>query len=143
MFQTLIDEAAGGFGLGGKAGPFLGLLLARLYTPGIGSLASINERFCGHGLETVFDNWISNHERSALVMDDNAFRAAIGSDWLDVMQHRLDMPEIAIVQAGAHLLPRLVNHLGSAGRLPAQLPPEAAALIPADLDRGALPPAGA
>lgn len=128
MLDHLIEDGAHGLGLGDKARPFLGLLLGRLFTPGLGSLDNVHQRLLGQNLGPMFDSWLGQPDTTS-TLDWNQFRAAVGSEYVGYMAHQLGLADDAVVDAGSHLLPRLIGALSPDGRLPAALPPELAGLL--------------
>ncbi|MEG0921012.1 MAG: YidB family protein [Comamonas sp.] len=130
MFDTLIREMAGRYGLGDKAKDMVSMVLAYATDPAKGGLSGLLERFRSGGMSELVASWLSDTDKSIPPNNEQVESIFGGTDGLlSSLSDKLHLPRDAATSAVGAVLPMLVSRLAPGGVVPTSLPAEAAALI--------------
>lgn len=126
LFEPLIAELAGKFGLGARAAPFAREIV-HLVVGGPGGFAGFLDRVRASGLGAELLSWLGNSHAAPLASAqvENLFGAAT----LSGIAHRLGLGESLTAEATGFALPKLVGLLTPGGAVPAHLPDEVAGFV--------------
>ena len=120
IFDSLITEVAGKFGLGDKAGGLLAGLLSLLTSSDSGGLTGFISKFTGAGLGDVVSSWISRGENTTLTTDQ--LSRVLGTDAISNIAEKAGVSTAAAAPALAYMLPKVVDGLTPDGIVPTRLP---------------------
>ncbi len=120
MFDLLIKEVAKKFGLGNKASWVLSALLSFMFNRNTGGLSGFLSKLTNDGLGTIVDSWVGKDEPMAV--NATQIKSAIGSDLVDGLAKKLDLPSGPIGLAIAYMLPKIVSALTPDGVIPETIP---------------------
>lgn len=121
MFDGLIDEIAGRFGLGANAGPLVREVLG-LMTGSPGGIGGFLNTLKSAGLSSEVSSWMG--QANPAPMTAQLADRALGGSTLGAIAGRLGLsPAIASTAIG-YALPKLVGMLTPGGAVPASLPAE-------------------
>lgn len=114
LFDALVDDLDRRFALGGQARVLVAHTLADMTDPAQGGLRGFIERFRDAGLGDLAATWITK-VRPGLPLAPEPLERALGSDFGPDLAARLGLPPLAVREALADALPRLVDLLTPAG----------------------------
>ena len=126
LFDALIDDLAGRFGLGANATKLVTEALA-LIVGADGGVGGFLDRFQRAGLGAVASSWLGQSNPVPLAAGD--IDKALGASALDGIAHRLDIALPSVSTALAYAIPRLVGLLTPHGVAPESLPAEVMAFL--------------
>jgi OmpA-OmpF porin, OOP family len=126
LFDALIDDVAGRFGLGSNAAPLVREALA-LIVRREGGIAGFLELFKRVGLGSIAASWLGQANPAPLPTGD--IEKALVAPAIDPIAHRLGIGLPAVYSALAYALPKLVGLLTPHGVVPAAPPAEVAAFL--------------
>jgi uncharacterized protein YidB (DUF937 family) len=118
MFNSIIDEAAGRFDLGDKAGTLLSALLAMITDKGRGGFAGLLDRFRAVGLGDTAESWINSGVNTPLSYEQ--LESAFGEETLKNLSGQVGLEYKKTVSASAFMLPRIIDQLTPDGRIPSE-----------------------
>ncbi len=120
MFDSLIQEVAKKFGLGNKASWVLSALLGLMFNKSGGGLSGFLGKLTNDGLGEIVNSWIGNGD--SMVVNSTQIKSAIGSNFINGLASKFDLPSGPIGLAIAHMLPKIVNALTPDGVVPDSIP---------------------
>ena len=120
IFDSLISEVAGKFGLGDKAGGLLAGLLSLITSSDSGGITGFISKFTGAGLGDVVSSWISRGENTALTTDQ--LSRVLGTDAINSIAEKAGVSTAAAAPALAYMLPKVVDGLTPDSVVPTSLP---------------------
>jgi uncharacterized protein YidB (DUF937 family) len=121
MFDRIIEQAAGRFGLGpDQARQLLGALIGLVFDHRCGGAASFMQRLQGQGLGDVAKSWLGQGARQPIIPAQ--LESALGAGAIGGIASRLGLPESAVSVAAASMLPDALGELSENGALPTGIP---------------------
>ena len=137
LFDALIDDIAGRFGLGANAGPLVREALS-LVTSSPGGINGFLNTFKSAGLTSEVASWLGN--ASAAPLASQQIERVLGATTLGGIANRLGVGSAIVSTAAGYALPKLIGLLTPGGVVPASLPMEVTNfLAPATVHRVAEP----
>lgn len=120
MFDSLIQEVAKKFGLGNKASWILSALLSLMFNRSGGGLSGFLGKLTNDGLGEIVNSWIGKGD--PMVVNSTQIKSAIGSDFINNLASKFDLPSGPVGLAIAHMLPKIVSALTPDGVIPDSIP---------------------
>lgn len=121
MFDRIIEQAAGRFGLGpDQARQLLGALIGLVFDHRCGGAASFMQRLQGQGLGDVAKSWLGQGARQPITPAQ--LESALGAGAIGGIASRLGLPESTVSVAAASMLPDALGELSENGALPTGIP---------------------
>src|SRR5215469_11700922 len=108
VFDNVIEDAAGRFGLGAKAGPLLREVV-QLITGSPGGIGGFIDKFRSAGLGTQVASWLGRADGAALTGPQ--VEQALGSSVLGGIASRLGLAGGVVATAIGYLLPKVIGQL--------------------------------
>jgi OmpA-OmpF porin, OOP family len=118
LFDALINDIAGRFGLGASAGPLVREVL-NLVTGSPGGLSGFLDKLKSAGLGSEITSWLGQSDPPAL--SAKQIDSAVGSTALGGIASRLGLGSSAVATAAGYLLPKLIGTLTPGGTIPTSL----------------------
>lgn len=140
MFDALIDDVAGRFGLGPNAGPLIREILA-IITGSPGGVSGFLNTLKSSGLSSEVASWMG--QTKAAPLPTNQLQRALGSNVLSGVANRLGLPPALVSTAVSYALPKIVGLLTPSGVIPTSIPAEAANFLSQSRAPGAPTPLAA
>jgi len=128
LFDALIDDIAGRFGLGTNAGP----LVREVLNLAVGSpqgLSGFLDKLKSAGLGSEIASWLGN--RNAAPLATQQVEHALGSTVLGGIANKLGLGFSVASSAVGYVLPKLIGALTPGGVVPATLPSEVRSFLSA------------
>lgn len=123
MFESVVSELAGQFGLGDKAPALVKTILGYITDPATGGLSGLMAKFNDAGVGSVAQSWLGATTPPAPLAPTDVDRALGGSGGLiDTITSKLGIPAATASAAVAAALPMLISKLTPGGVLPTALP---------------------
>ncbi len=121
MFDTLIDDLAGRYGLGGNARAFVGEVLAMVVNSpdGVGGFL---QRLRSGGLSSEVSSWLGRPDAAPLPAQQ--VEQALGPTALGRVANRLGLAQDVVATAMGYALPKIVGLLTPDGAIPGGVPVE-------------------
>ena len=121
MFDTLIDDLAGRYGLGGNARAFVGEVLAMVVNSpdGVGGFL---QRLRSGGLTSEVSSWLGRPDAAPLPAQQ--VEQALGATALGRVANRLGLAQDVVATAMGYALPKIVGLLTPDGAIPGGVPVE-------------------
>jgi OmpA-OmpF porin, OOP family len=117
MFDRIVEQSAGRFGLGPDKGKQLvGMLVALIFNPKRGGPAGFTQAFHSHGLGDTVGSWLGRGPNQPITGPQ--LERVFGTETVTAMGAKLDVPPAAVSTAAAAMLPEVVNELSEHGDLP-------------------------
>lgn len=116
MFSSIIDEAAGRFDLGDKAGTLLSALLSLITNKRRGGFAGFLNRFREAGLGDTAESWVNSGANTPLSYEQ--LESALGEETLRNISDQVGVEYEKTVSASAFMIPHIVDQLSPAGVIP-------------------------
>ncbi len=126
MFDTLIDDLAGRFGLGANARMLVKEVLTMISTSQ-GGLGGFLDRLKSGGLTSEVASWLGSPNAAPIAAAP--IERALGATALGGMASRLGLGQSALSTALGYALPRIIGLLTPGGVVPAGVPPEVTAFL--------------
>ncbi len=120
IFDSIITEVAGKFGLGDKAGPLVGALLSMITSSEGGGLAGFISKFTGAGMSDLVNSWVSTGDSQPI--SENQLSSVLGGDAISGIADKVGIPSSLASSALAFLLPSVISKLTPDGIVPTTLP---------------------
>jgi OmpA-OmpF porin, OOP family len=120
IFDSIISEVAGKFGLGDKAGPLVGALLSMITSSEGGGLAGFISKFTGAGMGDLVNSWVSTGDSQPI--SENQLSSVLGGDAISGIADKVGIPGSLASSALAFLLPSVISKLTPDGIVPTSLP---------------------
>jgi outer membrane protein OmpA-like peptidoglycan-associated protein/uncharacterized protein YidB (DUF937 family) len=121
MFDRIIEEAAGRFGLApDKAKQLLGLLIGLIFNAKGGGSAGFLQAFRSQGMGDMVQSWLGSGPRQPI--SPSQLEGVLGADALGGIASKLGLPQATVSNAAAAMLPDAVNELSDNSQLPMSLP---------------------
>ena len=119
VFDNVIEDVAGRFGLDGKAGPLLREVV-QLMTGTPGGIGGFIEKFRSAGLGAEVSSWLGKTDGAALTGPQ--VEKALGSTVIDGIAGRLGLSGGGVSTAIGYLAPKLIGQLTPGGAIPSGIP---------------------
>lgn len=119
IFDNLIEDIAGRFDLGSKAGPLLRELLMQI-TSSPGGIGGFIDKFKAAGLGPEAASWLGNSNGVALSAPQ--VEKALGSTMVDKIARKVGLNGAAVSSAIGYLAPKVVGQLTPNGTIGAGIP---------------------
>jgi OmpA-OmpF porin, OOP family len=121
MFDTLIDDLAGRYGLGANARAFVGEVLAMVVNSpdGVGGFL---QRLRSGGLTSEVGSWLGHPDAAPL--SAHRVEQALGATALGRVANRLGLAQDVVATAMGYALPKIVGLLTPDGAIPGGVPVE-------------------
>jgi OmpA-OmpF porin, OOP family len=121
MFDTLIDDLAGRYGLGANARAFVGEVLAMVVNSpdGVGGFL---QRLRSGGLSSEVSSWLGRPDAAPLPAQQ--VEQALGATALGRVANRLGLAQDVVATAMGYALPKIVGLLTPDGAIPGGVPVE-------------------
>jgi outer membrane protein OmpA-like peptidoglycan-associated protein/uncharacterized protein YidB (DUF937 family) len=126
LFDTLVGDIAGRFGLGASAGPLLREVLT-LVTGSPGGIGGFLDKLRSAGLGSETASWLGRADAPAL--SGQQVDRALGSTVLGGIASRLGLTASAVSTAVGYILPRVIGALTPGGTVPTKLPAEVTSFL--------------
>ncbi|HEY2532255.1 MAG TPA: OmpA family protein [Xanthobacteraceae bacterium] len=126
LFNGLINDVAGRFGLGASAAPLVREVLA-MVTNSSGGIGGFLDKLKSAGLSSEIGSWLGNPD--AQPMSAQQVNRAVGPTALGDIAGRLGLGMPAVASAIGYILPKLVGTLTPGGTIPAQVSSEMASRV--------------
>lgn len=120
LFDNLLTEVAGRFGLGAKAGPLVSALVSRIGDDQQGGLVGFLDRFRQAGLGDRVASWVGTGTNQPLAPEEA--ERVLGRDTIQKISSSAGVPAATAGAASAFLIPKVVDLLTPGGSVPASLP---------------------
>lgn len=120
MFDSLIDQVAGNFGLGDRAQPLLQQLLSLITNQQTGGLSGFLGNFRQAGLGNLVDSWVGKGE--SLPISTEQLQNALGSNTIEQIAAKAGIPAATAAPAIAAMIPSIVDKFTPSGALSNILP---------------------
>ena len=120
IFDSIISEVAGKFGLGDKAGPLLGALLSTITSSEGGGITGFISKFTGAGMGDLVNSWISSGDNQPI--SENQLSSVLGNETINDIANKVNIPSSTASSALAFMLPNVVDKLTPDGIVPTSLP---------------------
>ena len=140
MFDALIDDVAGRFGLGPNAGPLIREILA-IITGSPGGVSGFLNTLKSSGLSSEVASWMG--QTKAAPLPTSQLESALGSNVLSGVANRLGLPPALVSTAVGYALPKIIGLLTPRGVIPTSLPSEVANFLSQPRAPGAPAPSAA
>lgn len=128
MFDAIIQFAIDKFHLGDKAKGLVGLLLNAIFDSKQGGFNGFANKFTDAGLGDIFNSWIGGTANAKEIQPDQVF-SALGTDSISSMAKSLGLPNAAVSNAAAGLLPMIIGKLTAGGTIPSSMPSGLGSLV--------------
>ena len=119
MIDTAIEDVAGRFGLGPKAGQLMQELV-HLITGSPGGVSGFVEKFRSAGLGSEVASWLGRTDGAALAGPQ--VERALGSTALGGIASRLGLGSGVVATAIGYILPKLIGQITPGGVIPSGIP---------------------
>jgi outer membrane protein OmpA-like peptidoglycan-associated protein/uncharacterized protein YidB (DUF937 family) len=119
MFDSEIEDVAGRFGLGGKAGLLFGEFV-HLITGSPGGIGGFVDKFRSAGFGSEAASWLGKTDGPALTAPQ--VEKALGSAAVSGIASRLDVTGGVVSAAIGYLVPKLIGQLTPGGIIPSGIP---------------------
>lgn len=119
MVDNLIEDVAGRFGLGPKAGPLFQEVV-QLMTGSPGGINGFIDKFRSAGFGSQVSSWLGRTDAPALT--GPAVETALGSSVLGGMANRLGLGSGVVATAIGYFLPKLIGQITPGGVIPSGVP---------------------
>jgi OmpA-OmpF porin, OOP family len=119
MFESEIEDVAGRFGLGAKAGPLLREVV-QLITGSPGGIAGFIDKFKSAGLGSQVASWLGTSDGAAL--SASQVENSIGGNVLRGIASRLGVAGSVAGAAIGYLLPKVIGQMTPGGTVPTATP---------------------
>lgn len=116
MFDSIINEAKGKFGLGDKAGGLVASLLGLIANPATGGFNGFINRFKEVGLGDEAKSWIATGDNTPLT--DSQVQSAFGTETIDEVAKQTGVNATTTTSALGYLTPQIVDALTPDGEMP-------------------------
>lgn len=116
MFDSIINEAKGKFGLGDKAGGLVATLLGLIANPATGGFGGFINRFKEVGLGDQAKSWVSTGNNTPLT--DSQVQSAFGQETINQVANQSGVNATAASSALGYLTPQIVDALTPDGEMP-------------------------
>lgn len=120
IFDSIISDVAGKFGLGDKAGPLLGALLSTITSSEGGGITGFISKFTGAGMGDLVNSWISSGDNQPI--NENQLSSVLGNETINDIATKANIPSSLASSALAFMLPNVVDKLTPDGIVPTSLP---------------------
>src|SRR5215469_9508892 len=126
MIDTAIEDVAGRFGLGPKAGQLVQELV-HLITGSPGGVSGFIDKFRSAGLGSEVASWLGRTDGAALAGPQ--VERALGSTALGGIASRLGLGSGVVATAIGYILPKLIGQITPGGVIPAGIPASLSNLV--------------
>jgi OmpA-OmpF porin, OOP family len=129
LFDGLIREIAGKFGLGTQAAALVRQLIALMTSERTGGLSGFLDMFRNAGLSDVVNSWIGTGESKQITPAQ--LETAVGKDRIDDIARKVGVAPGVAGSAAAFTIPKVITMLTPDGRVPETLPSDVRAFMTA------------
>ena len=119
VFDSVIEDVAGRFGLDGKAGPLVHEVV-QLMTGLPGGIGGFLEKFTSAGFGAEVGSWLG--KTNGVVLTGPQVEQALGSTVIDGIAGRLGLSGRGVSTAMGYLAPKLIGQLTPGGVIPSGIP---------------------
>lgn len=127
MFEGLIDQVAGRFGIGAdKVRQLLALLTGLMFNQS-GGFAGFLDRFRQQGMGDMVQSWVGGGPNQPIA--PGQVESVLGASAIGDMAGKLGLDRGTVSGALSGLLPNVVNGLTEGGRMPTSIPASLAGLL--------------
>jgi OmpA-OmpF porin, OOP family len=119
MIDSAIDDVAGRFGLGPKAGQLMHEIV-HLITGSPGGVGGFLDKFRSAGLGSEVTSWLGRTDGTALAGPQ--VERALGSTALGGIASRLGLASGVVATATGYILPKLIGQITPGGVVPSGIP---------------------
>src|SRR5262245_27221419 len=119
VFDNVIADVAGRFGLDGKAGPLL-REVAQLMTGTPGGIGGFIEKFRSAGLGAEVSSWLGKTD--GMTLTGPQVEKALGNSVIDGIAGRLGLSGGGVSTAIGYVAPKLIGQLTPGGVIPSGIP---------------------
>jgi OmpA-OmpF porin, OOP family len=143
MLDSIISMAADKFGLGDKAKSMISMLVGMMFDKQQGGFSGFMQKFKDAGMGDIFSSWVGGGADAKEIQPDQIAKV-FGGDAISGMASKLGLPNSAVTNAAAGLLPGIVGKLTPGGQIPSAIPGALSGLLNlGDLGGGARSAVGA
>ena len=135
MFEALVEQVAGRFGIGPDKVRQLMALLTGLMFNQSGGFSGFLDRFRQQGLGDIVQSWVGTGPNQPISPDQ--VENVMGASAIGDMAGKLGVDRSAVSGALTGLLPNMVNEFTEGGRIPTSLPDKFKGLLGGVLGAGA------
>lgn len=126
VFDALINDIAGKFGLGSNAGPLVREIL-NMVANAPGGIGGFLSKLQSAGLRSEVESWLGHPNAAPLPAQD--LDRTLGFAAFSGIANRFGISEATVKAAVGYVLPKLIGALTPGGRIPTSLPAEAQAFL--------------
>ncbi len=119
LFDNTIEDLAGRFGLGSKAGPLLQEVV-QLITHSGGGIGGFIEKFRSAGLGSEVTSWLGRTDAAPL--PGPQVERALGNSTVGGIASRLGLGGAAVASGIGYLVPKIIGQLTPGGVIPSGIP---------------------
>ncbi len=120
ILDSLINEVAEKYGLGGKAGPLVSGLLSLITNPQTGGLSGFLDTLRRAGLGDLVSSWVSRGANNPIT--PSQLETAVGGNAIERLASNVGLSMNSASSALAFLLPKVIDMLTPDGVVPTSLP---------------------
>ncbi len=120
LFDSLIGEVTGRFGLGAKSGTLLTALLKYMTSESTGGIGGFLENFTKSGIGDLASSWVSRGDNSPISVDQ--LTGALGDNAISGLAQEAGVGAEQAKPALAYMIPKVVDLLTPSGTVPTSLP---------------------
>jgi OmpA-OmpF porin, OOP family len=128
MLDSIISMAAEKFGLGDKAKGMITMLIGMMFDKQQGGFSGFMQKFKDAGMGDIFSSWVGGGSGAKEIQPDQ-IASVFGGDAISGMASKLGLPNSAITNAAAGLLPGIVGKLTPGGQIPTAIPSALSGLL--------------
>lgn len=129
LFDSLINEAAQKFGLGGKAAPLVSGLLSMMINDKTGGLNGFLDKFRNAGLGDMVTSWIGTGDKKGV--SESQVQNALGFDTINNLAQKVGIAGPLAASALSFIIPKAINLLTPNGSVPLGVPASVSSFISA------------
>ena len=133
VFDTLIGDTAGRFGLGSNAGPLVRETL-NMVANAPGGIGGFLGKLELAGLRSEMESWLGHPNAAPLSAPE--LDRVLGSGALGGIANRLGINETTVKTAVGYTLPKLIGALTPGGRIPTHLPSDVETFLSSRVEPG-------
>jgi OmpA-OmpF porin, OOP family len=128
MLDSIISMAADKFGLGDKAKGMISMLVGMMFDKQQGGFSGFMQKFKDAGMGDIFSSWVGGSTNLKEIQPDQIAKV-FGGDAISSMASKLGLPNSAVTNAAAGLLPGIVSKLTPGGQIPSAIPSALSGLL--------------
>jgi OmpA-OmpF porin, OOP family len=137
MFDDAIEDLAGRFGFGSKAGPFCQEVV-QLMTGSSGGIGGFIDKFRTAGFGSEVASWLGGTDGVPLTAPQ--VEKALGNATVGGIAGRLGLGGAAVASAIGYLMPKMIGRLTPGGVIPSSIPASVSSYLASSMQRPTVPP---